>query len=390
MHKLKAPPEWRKVFKFRAGVAARLLLIFASAIPAFSSGLTYTCDPNLSSAACTGLNSIESLYNSSFTNANANIYVEMSSLGGAIGQSTYEYNPVTYSSYVAALQSSTSGNTVQQDAIASLPSSEPSMYGSGDVVLTSALADALGITNFTDGSTVWGVTTAGAACALGKSTGCYDGLIQIASSGYTYYYRTGTPTGTWYDFFSVVEHETDEIFGTASCVDVGGTSGNPTFSDACSASLSSNPNGTDISPADLFRYDSTTSHNKTTIARVFESTTVGAYFSYDGGQTNDGQGATYNTDTPGEDYGDFTNSCQFIQDANACSNSSIDITNDGTSGGTGPEVTVLNAVGYRTENPPGVPEPGTLSLLALALLVAPGFRGALSRSRPASARRRPQ
>src|SRR5581483_2872234 len=63
---------------------------------------------------------------------------------------------------------------------------------------------------------------------------CYDGVIVVSSSA-RLYYRNGAIPPNAYDFYSVVEHETDEILGTASCA----------F--GC---------GGDFDPVDLFRYHS--------------------------------------------------------------------------------------------------------------------------------------
>jgi hypothetical protein len=80
--------------------------------------------------------------------------------------------------------------------------------------------------------------------------------------------------------------------------------------------------------------------------------------------TNGADGATYNTAANGLDYADFTQNCQFIQDAYGCpGQAGLDITNDGPGGLAGPEIAILNAIGYDTV----APEPSTVSLFALAL-----------------------
>ena len=83
-------------------------------------------------------------------------------------------------------------------------------------------------------------------------------------------------------YFTVVEHETNKVLGTASCIDT--TTG--VLTDACG--------GARVSAVDLFRY---LAGNP-----VFSDTTPGAYFSFDGGVTNI---ATYNTLANGDDYADF-------------------------------------------------------------------------------------
>jgi len=110
------------------------------------------------------------------------------------------------------------------------------------------------------------------------------------------------------------------------------------------------------SAVDLFRYSAPGT-------RVFNSLTP-AYFSIDGGVT-DYEGNTYNTTKAGEDYADFSQSCAFVQDAEGCPGQSVDITSD-YQGGQGPEIPILNAVGYDLAAT-ATPEPGTLAMLGFGL-----------------------
>jgi len=138
-----------------------------------------------------------------------------------------------------------------------------------------------------------------------------------------------------YNIYSVVEHETDEILGTASCISTQGAG----LTDYCG--------GSGPSAVDLFRYQAPGT-------LVLESTTPGAYFSYNGGATNGADGAIYNTLANSNDYADFTQNCQFVQDADGCLGSTQYITTDG-----GAEVNILDAVGYnQNEEPSPTPEPG--------------------------------
>src|SRR6185369_11206503 len=103
------------------------------------------------------------------------------------------------------------------------------------IEVTSPLYRALGFT-----PTV-GAHPDGTSCQLTASD-CYDGIITISSAmqaAGTLYYRGGSIAFNQYDFFTVVEHETDEILGTRSCVS------------QCSSNGS-----TRIAPADLYRYQS--------------------------------------------------------------------------------------------------------------------------------------
>jgi hypothetical protein len=287
----------------------------------------YTCDPNIDATkagTCNFLNTtIAGLYSSTFTNANVSIYIQYGTTG--LGESVKLIYEAPYSSYLPALTSGSSGDTVDVDALASLPATEPAIFGGDQIGFTGALGRALG------GSITQGITTALQVCTLGTA-GCYDGILTLAfpnllPGGQSYFYRSlqaGAIGPEQYDFFTVVEHETDEMLGTSSCISTDGSLNNP---NTCAA------------PADLFRYSAPGT-------RVFVSTTPGAYFSYNGGTTNV---AVYNTLANGDDYADWVTNCQHVQDATGCLGESFDITNDG-----GVEITVLDAVGFNL-NPVGPP-----------------------------------
>ena len=301
------------------------LIVLGSAIPAFA-GITYTCDPNIEAAhagTCAYLNStIAGLYNTTFSNANASIYVQYGNT--ELGESDTSLIQVGYSAYLKALtaNSQASGNTVQVSAVEALNSFDTPRYSSGRVEIPTALASALGFTGLSgllaDGMTF--CNTPGAAT-------CYNGIVTITDQTSSLYYRSGNEGSHQYDFYSTVEHETDEVLGTASCIDTTG----PSLADEC---------GTNIpSAVDLFRYQSAEN-------LVLISSTPGAYFSYNGGQTNGANGNVYNTLDNDQDYGDFLTPCPgvpSVQDAAACAghDQGVDITNDG-----GAEINILNAVGY--------------------------------------------
>lgn len=303
-----------------------------------SGGVTYTCDPSISSTACAYLNStIAGLYNSTFTNVTASIYVKLGNT--ALGESEYFLNFITYSQYFAALTTvSQSGNSIQVSAVKALTRVDKALYGNYMVEVNSPLGRSFGFPDMagSDGS-------GNNYCPSPGTSGCYDGVITITNAE-PLYYRQGTEPRDAYDFYSTVEHETDEILGTASCIDTGGSS----LSNACGANI--------LAAVDLFRYQSAGN-------LVLISTTPGAYFSYDGGQSN-GAGTyqkVYNTLADGDDYADFlVPSCPTphpsVQDADACAgdDANVDITNDG-----GAEINILNAVGFavaeQTTPPPTTP-----------------------------------
>ena len=316
------------------------LVFFASV--ASASTLTYTCNPNVDATAvgtCSYLNTqIASLYTSTFTNISADIYIEQGITGLATSESAESFVP--YSSYLSALTNTASGDGVDTAALAALNSFDTAVYGSDNVVITSALAGALGFAG------VGGLTALGANCTIGAA-GCYNGIIIVTTPanlasenpGQSLYYRQngGSITSSAYDYYSLVERETDEVLGTISCVaTTGGVLG-----DHCDAGTGA-PAGTGTpSAADLFRYNSAGSLalNKTWLGSG--AAPAGAYFSYNGGVTNGADGAVFNTVANSQNYADFTASCTWVQTAAGCLGKSLDITTDG-----GAEINILDSVGY--------------------------------------------
>jgi len=338
---------WKRVFCLIAG--ALLATSMASA------SIAYTCDATIDATqagTCAYLNgTVANLYNSTFSNVDASIYIQMGITG--LGSSTTGFlNLEPYSTYTTALAGTASHDAVDTAAAANLSGTEPAIYSGGDIELTSALCTAVGIAGCT------GTTSGGVACTIGTS-GCYNGIITITTPanltseqpGQSLYWdQTGLPqTSDSYDFYSVVEHETDEVLGTSSCI------GTPT-------ALSDNCGGTNASAVDLFRYQGPGS-------LVFISTTPGAYFSYDGGATNGADGAAYNTLANGDDYADFATNCAHVQDATGCLGSALNITSDGNS-----EINILDAIGYNLNTVPNVPEPATWLLFGTGLAAIAAYR----------------
>lgn len=327
--------------------------------------LVYTCDASIGSATCADLNgsSVSGVYSSIFSSSlTADIYITYGNVG--LGQSNTPITSVSYSTYYNALAASTDDPT----ALASLGTGgDPLGSDSNDQVdITPALANELNITANnanTNGLEADGVTS----CTLGTS-GCYNGVITIAS-GVGYFFPSSPsaapPSGPpyLYDFYSIVEHETDEVLGTFSCI--GAQSG--AAYDQC------NSFDTNAAAPDLFRYASPGT-------RSFLNSASGtpAYFSIDGGVTDI---ADYNNSPNGEDYGDWIGSYPYmVQDAEGSSNASLDISTDaGTNSNQypRPEVAVLDAIGY---NLIVAPEPGTFGLLAAGFTALVLFGGRARRS----------
>jgi hypothetical protein len=209
--------------------------------------------------------------------------------------------------------------------------------------MSSALAAALGISGLT------GTTSGGATCSLGAA-GCYNGVITITNSpGTPLFFRNGVVASDAYDFYSVVEHEVNEVLGTSSCISTTG----PSLANDCV--------GGAPAEVDLYRYDGAGS-------RVLLNDNPGAYFSYDGGVTNGAGGALYNTLPGGGDYSDFLSTCPSsvrIQDGSSCpGQSGLDITNDG-----GAEINILDAIGYNLKPTTAVPEPASIAMFGAGLAI---------------------
>jgi hypothetical protein len=282
----------------RGVVFARAPQAVVSAASATPSGIVYTCDSSiytLSATACDTLNTtIAALYKNAFTNANTNIYVEAQS-GNFFANSNYQYGFYAYGAYSSA--------AAANDAIAAqnLPSANP--YPADSVGVVSALERALGLAN-----------PCGSWAGI---TGCYDGIVTV-NAAEPWYFRSGPISPSQFDFFTVVEHETDEILGTGSCA----------F--GC---------GSVFFPPDVYRYhsDGTRSFAPGTNASCSSPNSTNACFSLDGVTMLH----QYNN-IPGQDAGDWVPNCDMplVQDYAICAGTAgVDIS-------PAAEILVLSAIGY--------------------------------------------
>lgn len=292
--------------------AARPLMPAATA---GTNGIVYTCGPQLQAAApgvCNTLNSTTAgLYSSTFTNAGASIYVELGNT--ALGESFWRYSTATYTEYRNALASAATDSNDSTALADSVPASNP--FPGSAVGIQGPLQRALGLPP----AAGLGVESNGSTpCNIGAE-GCYDGVITI-SNREPLYYRIGAIAPNQYDFFTVIEHETDEILGTSSCA-VG-----------CGRNL--------IFPADLFRYhsDGTRSLAAGGNASCAASASGNACFSLDGVHMLQ----QYNNVNNGDDFGDWVTSCvaPLVQDAEICAGVA------GVDPSPAAEILVLDAVAY--------------------------------------------
>jgi len=226
------------------------------------------------------------------------IYITLGDVG--LGQSSWGYSYFSYSSFRNALVASAADANDTTTIADSVPIVDP--YGNDSVGIVDPLQRALGLS-----------TT---PCLA--STGCYDGTITISNTA-PLYFRTGEISSNQYDFFTVAEHETYEILGTASyCCGSSGT----------------------VFPTDYFRYhsDGTRSFAFGTNDPCSSSDSTNACFSIDGMHMLQ----QYNNLNNDEDTGDWVYNCArpLVQDYAICSGTAgVDIS-------PGAEILVLDVVGY--------------------------------------------
>jgi len=298
---------------------ARTNRALSSSVSAGSIGpaITYTCDAaiNALGGVCDALNTtIVGLYSTTFTNASASIYIMFG--GTSLGQSGKIVGQVNYTAFRNALIAAETDADDRTAVTNSVPSANP--FGTAFIRLTNANARALGFKATT------GVQSDGATfCPLGTDD-CYDGIITISSSlqaAGRLYFRVGAITSSQYDFYTVVEHETDEILGTGSCA----------F--GCSNSA--------MAPSDLFRYHGDGSRSSAAGDNLpcAAPNTANACFSIDGvnmlQQYN-------NLNINSEDAGDWAPNCRtpLVQNAAGCLGvAGLDISPTA-------EIEVLDVVGY--------------------------------------------
>lgn len=310
--------------------------------------ITFSCDATITAfVSCGTLNTtLNNIYGAAFTDAIAHIYVAGNTSGAvSLGESDHIITGISYSSYKAGLAANDPGSA----GFSTLPGTDP--YGTGNVQVTNSMLYALPSIGITPNTGVTGTNLGGSMAPnfttcnpLGSN--CYDGIILVNTSS-SMYLRTGPPqTGSQFDFYSVLEHEADEVLGTSSCLArISGVT-----ADECQNPTTINPTNNNVSAADLFRFTCSS------ISRNFGAG-GNACFSVDGGATDLKQ---YNNIPNGQDFGDWSSTCANVQDAVGCAGKSFDIAS-------GAEITLLNSVGFSLVT---VPEPSALGMVGIALLGA--------------------
>lgn len=317
-----------------AGGVVRLICTLAAGacIAAASPIINILYDPsaNFSAADQAAIQSAVDFYTANMSGS-FTLNIAFGSQAGGGGSSEWFTDTATYNDYYNALVANSSGSATDAAAIASLGGGthlNNPVTGSTNIVMTSTLAAFLGI----------GSQSSSTFADCGGLTA--NACITISQAALNV---SGSPLA---GLGSIVQHEVDEVLGTASNLPNGG------------GAVPGDPMA-----ADLYRYSAagvrSYALNASTDVPCTGSPT--AYFSVDGGATNL---QTYNNCNNGGDYGDWIGTDGLlIQDAFGPDSQAASLTM------TSPEVALLDAAGYNFNSPAGVPEPASAVLLLTGFAV---------------------
>jgi len=319
--------------KYRAIFALLLSLGVSNAAPIFN--ILYDPNATFSLADKAVIQNAVDFYTSNMT-GNFTVTIAFGSQAGGGGGSQWFTATSTYSAFYNALLANSSGNATDTSAIGSLgggPHTINPVTGSGNMVMTTTLASLLGLDSQVSGTF--------ASCGGLAANACVT-LSQAALNA------GGSPLA---GLNGIVQHEVNEVLGTASNLPNGG------------GALPDDPLA-----ADLYRYSAlgvrSFAFNVSTDVPCSGSPT--AYLSVDGGATNLN---SYNNCNNGGDYGDWigTDGLQ-VQDAFGPDSQAASMNLSA------PEVVLLDSVGYNFGAAAAVPEPSTMVLMLGGLAMIPLLR----------------
>ncbi len=258
--------------------------------------------------------------------------------GGGASSIWFPDSGVSYNAYYNALKAESSpSDATRQAALASLGAGSHvnnPVTGTPTIDMESTLAATLGVgSQASDTFAQCGGLVANACTTISSSDLNASGSPVAALSG-------------------EVQHEFDEVLGTASALPNGGTGGVP-----------SNPFA-----ADLYRYGAPGVRSFALNSSTDEpcTGTPTAYLSVNGGVTNLDP---YNNCNNGGDYGDWIyDDGKQVQDAFGPSDVAASLNLNS------PEVALLDAVGYNFVTPTAVPEPSSIAFALAGLALIPLLR----------------
>ena len=300
-----------------------IVLLALTSAPAFAGMIivptfdtTITTDPNAAIIQGT-INSVIQLYENTFSDP-ITVHIEFHEMTSGLGASNTYFGTTSYANWHAAL----TGDAASADdatALASIPGGPNNpVNGSNSVDVTTASLRALGLN-------------------VNPPSGQPDGFIGLKTSIMNLDRTSINPAK--YDLYAVAAHEIDEVLGFGSALN-NLSNGDPV------------PTGA-IWAMDMFRWASAGTRSFNTNAN---ST---AYFSIDSGVTN----LVGFNQTAGGDFSDYFSTGPHtprVQDAFAT---------PGATPNPSVELRGLDVIGYNLAAPQAVPEPGTMILFGVGLLL---------------------